>query len=130
MGVSNYSQLTLAQKKLLLYSAMIDNPYPTSMLSSALGPVKGEVCRRSSSQSIYDSVQVIYKQDYAKYLPDNAEFNALQWRDSIILFRDGSGAAPMVHFNAQFVTGNKLESSDIDFLYGQTPGTRLLMMFM
>lgn len=124
-GVSNYSQLTLAQKKLLLYSAMIDNPYPTSMLSSALGPVKGEVCRRSSSQSIYDSVQVIYKQDYAKYLPDNAEFNALQWRDSIILFKDGSGAAPMVHFNAQFVTGNKLESSDIDFLYGQTPGTRL-----
>ncbi|MBQ0141425.1 MAG: hypothetical protein KBT06_01280 [Prevotellaceae bacterium] len=124
-GVHSYGELTLTQKKLLLYSAMIDNPYPTSMLSSAQGPVKGEVCRRSSSQSVFDSVQVIYPQDYAKYLPDNPYFTPLLRRDSIVLFKDGSGAAPMVHFNAQFVTGNRLESSDIDFLYGQPAGTRL-----
>ena len=34
-GVKNYGELSLAQKKLLLNSSMIDNPYSTSMLSSA-----------------------------------------------------------------------------------------------
>lgn len=125
-GVRDYKDLTLAQKKLLLYSAMIDNPYPTSMLSSAQGPVKGEVCRRASSQSVFDSVQVIYAKDYDEYLPKNEYFEDLiAGRDSIVLFNDGSGAAPMVHFNAQYLTGNKLLSSDIDFLYNQPAGTRL-----
>ena len=55
-GVRSYGELTLAQKKLLLNSAMIDNPYSTSMLSTAEGPIKGEVCRRSSSLTLYDSV--------------------------------------------------------------------------
>ena len=56
-GVKSYDQLTLAQKKLLLNSSMIDNPYSSSMLSSAESqgssgkPVKGEVCRRSSTPS-------------------------------------------------------------------------------
>lgn len=125
-GVRKYEDLTLAQKKLLLYSAMIDNPYPTSMLSSAQGPVKGEVCRRASSLSVFDSVQVIYAKDYDKYLPKNEYFDDLiAGRDSIVLFNDGSGAAPMVHFNAQYLTGNKLLSTDIDFLYNQPAGTRL-----
>ena len=126
-GVRDYKDLSLAQKKLLLYSAMIDNPYPTSMLSSAQGPVKGEVCRRASSQSVYDSVQVIYAKDYDTYLPKNSYFEDLvvnDGRDSIVLFNDGSGAPPMVHFNAQYLTGNKLESTDIDFLYNDAPGTR------
>lgn len=124
-GVTKYADLSTAQKKLLLNAAMIDNPYPTSMLSSALGPVKGEVCRRTSSQSIYDSIQVIYKKDYEKEFPLYSDaFNSLLSRDSIVLFKDGSGAAPMIHFNAQFISGNKLQSTDIDFLYNQTAGTR------
>ena len=40
-GVHSYNELSEAQKKLLLNSSMIDNPYPTSMLSTAEGPVKG-----------------------------------------------------------------------------------------
>lgn len=124
-GVTKYADLTIAQKKLLLNSAMIDNPYPTSMLSSAQGPVKGEVCRRSSSQSVYDSVLVVYKKDYEKEFPLYGDaFKSLLSRDSVVLFKDGSGAAPMIHFNAQFLSGNKLESTDIDFLYNQQPGTR------
>lgn len=124
-GVTKYADLTLAQKKLLLNSAMIDNPYPTSMLSSALGPVKGEVCRRPSSQSIYDSVQVVYRKDYEKEFPLYSDaFKSLLTRDSVVLFKDASGPATMIHFNAQFISGNKLQSSDIDFLYNQAPGTR------
>ena len=125
-GVKNYDQLSLAQKKLLLNSSMIDNPYSTSMLSSAEStgssgrPVKGEVCRRSSSQSLLDSVMVIASADADGLLPDNSLFDEVRANhDSIVLFTDASNAAPMIHFTGKFVTSNKLELSDIDFIYNQ-----------
>lgn len=129
-GVKSYDQLSLAQKKLLLNSSMIDNPYSTSMLSSAQSigtsgsPVKGEVCRRSSSQSLLDSVMIVTSQNADDILPNNARFNELRaTRDSIVLFGDASNAAPMLHFTGKFVTSNKLEFTDIDFIYNQPEGT-------
>lgn len=125
-GVKSYGELSLAQKKLLLNSSMIDNPYSTSMLSSAESqgssgrPVKGEVCRRSSSQSLFDSVTVVTAATADAILPDNASFNDVRANhDSIVLFTDASNAAPMVHFTGKFVGVNKLENADIDFLYNQ-----------
>lgn len=124
-GVKNYGELSLAQKKLLLNSSMIDNPYSTSMLSSAESqgssgrPVKGEVCRRASSQSLLDSVTLVTVEN-ADILPKNAAFAELTANhDSIVLFTDASHAAPMIHFTGKFVTTNKLELSDIDFIYNQ-----------
>lgn len=129
-GVKKYEQLSPAQKKLLLYSAMIDNPYSTSMLSSAASigdngkPVKGEVCRRSSSLALYDSVTVVPKDDPDGILPKNDRFNEiLVGRDSIVLFTDASNAAPMIHFTGKFITSNKMELTDVDFIYNQAPGT-------
>ena len=94
-GVKSYDQLTLAQKKLLLNSSMIDNPYSSSMLSSAQSigssgkPVKGEVCRRSSSQSLLDSVLVVTPQTADAILPLNDRFNELRaTHDSIVLFTE------------------------------------------
>ena len=122
-GVKQYADLSLAQKKLLLYSAMIDNPYPTSMLSTAEGPVRGEVCRRTSSQSIFDSVQVISTS--SPELPQNERWVNLRGTHSeIVLFKDASGASPMIHFTPKFIESNKLESTDIDFLYNDPDGTR------
>lgn len=122
-GVKSYSELTEAQKKLLLNSARIGNPYPTSMLSTAQGPVKGEVCRRASSQSLYDSVPVLSTS--SDQLPNNPKWNVLKaTHDSIVLFEDNSGAAPMVHFTPKFISSQQLESSDIDFLYNDPAGTR------
>ena len=124
-GVKNYGELSLAQKKLLLNSSMIDNPYSTSMLSSAESqgssgrPVKGEVCRRSSSQSLLDSVTLITAAN-ADILPQNPAFaEVVATRDTFVLFTDASNAAPMIHFTGKFVTTNKLELSDIDFIYNQ-----------
>jgi len=122
-GVGKYADLSLAQKKLLLYSAMIDNPYPTSMLSTAEGPVRGEVCRRVSSQSIFDSVQVV--STTSDELPKNERWTILQsTHPEIVLFKDASGASPMIHFTPKFIVANKLQSSDIDFLYNDPAGTR------
>ena len=122
-GVKSYAQLSTAQKKLLLYSAMIGNAYPTSMLSTAEGPVKGEVCRRNSNQSLYDSVQVI--STYSDELPQTDQWKILRAsHDSIVLFKDASSAPPMVHFTPKFLSSNKLESTDVDFLYNDEEGTR------
>lgn len=122
-GVSSYNQLSEAQKKLLLNSAMIDNPYPTSMLSTAEGPVKGEVCRRLSSMSIYDSVQVI--STFSPELPQNeAWFNLRNAHSEIVLFKDNSGSNPMIHFTPKFLDSEQIESTDIDFLYNDPAGTR------
>ena len=122
-GVHSYNELSEAQKKLLLNSSMIDNPYPTSMLSTAEGPVKGEVCRRLSSMSIYDSVQVI--STYSPELPQNeAWYNLRNSHSEIVLFKDNSGSNPMIHFTPKFLDSEQIESSDIDFLYNDPAGTR------
>ncbi len=126
-GVKKYSDLSLAQKKLLLNSAMIDNPYSTSMLSTAEGPVKGEVCRRSSSMTLYDSVMVVASNstEANEVLPANSRFDEIRANhDSIVLFTDASNAAPMLHFTAKYLSSNKITSDDIDFIYNQPSGTR------
>ncbi|MDE5739062.1 MAG: fasciclin domain-containing protein, partial [Bacteroidaceae bacterium] len=126
-GVKNYAELSQTQKKLLLYTAMIDNPYSSSMLSTAQGPVPGEVCRRPSSTTLYDSVTVVSADDPEGILPDNELFNTLKAEsgtEPIVLFTDASTPAPMIHFTGRFLKGNKLESADVDFLYNQAPGTR------
>ena len=133
-GVRRYEDLTLAQKKLLLNSAMIDNPFTTSMLSTATGPVKGEVCRRVSSVTLYDSLMVLspYSELADQVLPHNDRFDELRSstaastkRDSIVLFTDNSAASPMLTFTAKFLSSNKIQSTDIDFVYNQPEGTRV-----
>lgn len=122
-GVKSYADLSEAQKKLLFNAARIGNPYPTSMLSTAEGTVKGEVCRRSSSQTLLDSVRVA--STTSGELPNTASWNALkQSHDSVVVFEDNSGAPPMVHFTPKFVSAQRFESSDIDFLYNDPAGTR------
>lgn len=126
-GVSSYEKLSEAQKKLLLYSAMIDNPYSTSMLSTAEGPVKGEVCRRSSSVSLYDSVLVVgSKTDSAKaILPNNPRFDEIQNNHkNVVMYTDASNSAPMIHFTYKFLASNKVTDADVDFLYNDPVGTR------
>ncbi len=124
-NVKSYDELSVTQKWLLLNSAMIDNPITTSMLSTAEGPVKGEVCRRYSSQSLYDSVDVVSVNN--PIIPQNNPHWASvinSGRENVVLFRDESSAPPMVHFTAKFLSSNKIINSDVDFLYNLPEGTR------
>ncbi len=128
-GVTSYSQLSEAQKKMLLYSAMIDNPYTTSMLSNAAGvgtgsPTRGEACRRNSSLAIYDSVLVVNTS--SDILPSNPRFDDLRANhpgEDIVMFTDNSAASPMVHFTAKYIGANKITYGDIDFLFNDKSGT-------
>ena len=122
-GVTSYGQLSTAQKKLLLYSSMIDNPFSTSMLSTADGPVKGEVFRRSSSTTIYDSVLVVPAADPEGILPQNERFDELKANHpSIVLFDEIKQPAPMLHFTSKFMSSNRVFTTDIDFLYSKWLG--------
>ena len=122
-GVSSYSQLTTAQKKLLLYSSIIDNPYQLQTLSSVEGPLEGECMRRVTSSSIYDSVLVV--NTTAEEIPNNGYWTSLQQtQDHIVLFKDASGASPMVHFIDKFLNQNLMRNTDVDFLYNDPEGTR------
>lgn len=68
-GVTNYEQLSQAQKKLLLYSSMIDNALLVGMLSNnsnGLNDVaKGEVLKHETALSVIDTIQHIYTDRHA-----------------------------------------------------------------
>jgi len=128
-GVKSYDQLSLAQKKLILRSSMIDNPATISLLSSVQGPIEGECMRRTASLQTYDSVLVLSTTDpqiprlggeLTKYWK-----NLAQTHDTIVLFKDFSGAPPMIHFLPRFLEQNMITGHDVDFLYNDPIGTHV-----
>ena len=106
-GVRNYDQLSLAQKKMLLLGAMINNSYQINSLSSIEGPVKGQCMRRLSSQTIYDTVSVVKVKDLPNMTPEarthNTTWAKFDGRDNIVLMRDMT-ITPMIHFIEEQLT--------------------------
>ena len=128
-GVKSYDQLSDAQKKLILRSSMIDNPATISLLSSVQGPIEGECMRRTASLQTYDSVLVVSSTDpqiprlggeLTKYWKSLA-----QTHDTIVLFKDFSGAPTMIHFLPRFLEQNMITGHDVDFLYNDPIGTHV-----
>lgn len=60
-GVSSYEQLTTSQKKLLLYSSMLDNALLLGMLPTASNgtaePAHGEAVKHATNVSVIDTIQ-------------------------------------------------------------------------
>lgn len=122
-GVKNYDQLSLAQKKMLLLGAMINNSYQINSLSSIEGPVKGQCMRRLSSQTIYDTVSVVKVKDLPNMTPEarthNTTWAKFDGRDNIVLMRDMT-ITPMIHFIEEQMADNKITNDDYNFLYNYT----------
>lgn len=122
-GVRNYDQLSLAQKKMLLLGAMINNSYQINSLSSIEGPVKGQCMRRLSSQTIYDTVSVVKVKDLPNMTPETRAHNTtwakFDGRDNIVLMRDMT-ITPMIHFIEEQMADNKITNDDYNFLYNYT----------
>ena len=113
-GVREYKDLTMAQKQLIVKSAMLDNSLQIANLSSSIGPTKGDCMRRQTSASIYDSVPVISVDE----MSGNNECWSF-YKESgknIVCFKDAS-SSPMLHFIEKFLEINKITNDDIDFLY-------------
>lgn len=114
-GVHSYGQLSTAQKKLLLNSAMVNNAYLVELLSNVEAspdPLEGKCMRRESSISEYDSV--------ARWLPTQMP-QTRYWdahrhkRQGIILLKDDH-SQPMIHFLPRFMQMNNITDEDLQIL--------------
>ncbi|MBR0036152.1 MAG: hypothetical protein IJP70_00760 [Bacteroidales bacterium] len=116
-GVHEYDDLTPAQKKMLLYSSMLDNSLQIMNLSSTTGNTgvtEGNCMRRQTSASVYDTVSIISPEE----MPDNAD----AWKyyrengKSLVCMKDMS-AVPMMIFVEKFLTNNKITNEDLNFIF-------------
>lgn len=118
-GVRQYSDLSPAQKKLLLYGSMINNSCQVAYLSSSQAssenalPVEGDCMRRLTAVSLFDSVPVLSPAQmpdnpYWQYYKDN--------KKSIPCFLDKT-TPPMIHFIEAFLANKLITNDDCNFLF-------------
>ncbi|MBQ9640010.1 MAG: hypothetical protein IJV06_00370 [Bacteroidaceae bacterium] len=127
-GVSTYEELTFAQKKLLLYSSMLDNALLVRMLSNAYGGTKDGLpiitedvaIKHPTNLSVIDTIEYIAPANMPK---NNSCWD--QWREGtkgIYAIRDNT--VPMlVHFTREQMVKNGItttgEGSDFEILTGE-----------
>ena len=111
-GVTGYSQLTPAQKKLLLYGSMINNSCQVAYLSSSEGPTEGDCMRRLTATSVYDSVPMLSPKD----MPDNAFWSYYHENDKTIPCFEDMSTPPMIHFIEAFLNNKLIKDADVTFL--------------
>ena len=114
-GVKRYENLSLAQKKMLLFGNMIDNSIQLNSLSTIQGkPLKeGQAMRRFSALSEYDTIPVLKTQD----MPDNKYWK--RHRESgrdMVCMEDGS-VVPMLLFLEAQLSNNRITNDDYNFLF-------------
>lgn len=121
-GVHSYDDLSVAQKKLLLGGAMINNACQVAYLSSSQAvsdddlPVEGDCMRRLTSQSIYDSVPVIRPEQ----MPDNPYWARYREAGKPIVCLSDRTTPPMIHFIEAFLVNRLITNEDCDFLFNHT----------
>ena len=112
-GVRNYNQLSLAQKKLILYGSMINNSCQVAYLSSSEGPTEGDCMRRVTATSEYDSVPVMRTDQ----MPDNPYWARYKKNGKPIVCMSDITTPPMIHFVEQFLENKLITNDDCNFLF-------------
>lgn len=116
-GVSSYEDLTTAQKKLLLYSSMLDNAILVEMLSNvsydATSVSSGIALKHATNANVIDSITHIYG---VAGMPKNNKFWEPYYSKGIDLVSDGT-TPMMVHFTQEQMTSNDIttDGSKSDF---------------
>ena len=113
-GVRGYDDLTGAQKKLLLNSAMVNNAYLLELLSNVSGnpPLKGQCMRRETSASVFDSIS----RTYPSQMPQTPFWAKYQsHHNGLVLLRDNT-SKPMIHFLPVFMRTNNITGEDLSVL--------------
>ena len=115
--VESYKDLSLAQKKMLLYGAMLNNVYQVAMLSSTEGtpPTKGDCMRRVSSSSVWDTVPFMKPE----VMPNNKYWEWYRKNGKALRCLNDETDKPMVFFTEKFLTMKKITNDDYDFLFNQ-----------
>ncbi|NDW17756.1 hypothetical protein D0T53_02350 [Dysgonomonas sp. 216] len=109
-GVRRYEDLSLAQKKVILNSSMINNALLIEGLSTLEGPVKGQVLRRSTAIEVSDSIPFVGGSN----LPENKYWNRFR-SSGVHLAKDGT-ATPMLHFVKGQMLAHNITKEDFTIL--------------
>jgi hypothetical protein len=115
-GVRSYEDLSVAQKKLLLFNSLVNNAYSLNLLSSSAGPNLGDCMRRGTQTSIYDSVAVLMPSDMAstKY------WNYYKTNNKSLVMMTDMTARPIIHFLEKQLVNNDITNNDVDVLMNFT----------
>lgn len=116
-GISKYEDLSVAQKRMLLFGSMINNSYQLNTLANSEGPTVGDCMRRLTALSIYDSIPVM----------DTTEMpHSIYWdrfritnRNKVVCMKDMT-ITPMIHFIETQLSLNRINNDDYDFLLNHT----------
>ena len=117
-GVKRYADLTVSQKKLLLFGSMMNNSMQLNSLPSVEGnpPREGECMRRYSSSSTYDSVAVLT----ASQMPDNRYWKPYREADKPMVCMTDNSQVPLVQFIEKQLTNKHITNADYDFINNYT----------
>lgn len=122
-GVSRYEELSTSQKKLLLYSSMIDNALLVGMLSNVSGGTDGITSglglKHPTSISVIDSISHYYD---PTQMPANNSWWTKYFKTGIDVVCDNTRPM-MVHFTREQMVNNNIttigENSDFSILTGE-----------
>lgn len=118
-GVKSYADLTLPQKKLILNSSMVNNAYLLEMMSSTVGPVKGQCLRRETALTVLDSVPHFKGEDLPiNYNADDKDYWA-RFRSKGIYMALDNTAPMMVHFLPTQMQNKGITDNDFKIVVGQ-----------
>lgn len=115
-GVGKYSDLTMAQKKLLLFGSMINNSCQVAYLSSSEGPTEGDCMRRLTATSEFDTVPVFTPE----MMPDNKYWSYYRDHGRNLVCMTDYSAPPMIHFIEAFLNNKLITNEDCNFLFNYT----------
>lgn len=122
-GVTSYEELSNSQKKLLLYSSMIDNALLVGMLSNVSGGTDGITAglglKHPTSVSVIDSIAHYYD---PTQMPANNSWWKKYYEKGIDVVSDNTRPM-MVHFTREQMVNNNIttigENSDFSILTGE-----------
>lgn len=109
-GVSSYEGFSEAQKKLILYSSMINNALLIEGLSKIEGPIEGQALRRATSVSVLDSIAF----EIGDVLPDNGYWDRFRTK-GVHLIKDNT-TVPMLHFVQAQMNAKHITDDDFSIL--------------
>jgi len=110
-GVKSYEEFSLAQKKMILNAALINNAYLIELMSNTEGPIEGQALRRTTALSALDSICF----ENGDSLPEGAYWDDFRNR-GVYLMKDNS-SIPMIHFLQKEMSYKGISNEDFSILF-------------
>ena len=110
-GVSSYEGFSLAQKKYIINSAIINNAYLIELMSNTEGPTEGQALRRPTALSAIDSICF----EKGDILPAGIQWDF--YRDKGIYILKDNTTIPMVHFLQKHMSFKGITNEDFSIIF-------------